>query len=1220
MQQRPSSIKSSRKPKQGSGRSSRVLFRWGIVLFSLLASISFGISFVDFSRFHNFKREVYRLEKRLHDRQNKLEAIALEALDSSEDLFPNFERIDEDFVVYKYDHDSLCFWSNTLPIAHDEVYTPGGSLMDFLLRGPNRVENFSQYPLFFVSENERYMNLGNAWYVVRTYNRSPYTVITALLIQTEYPFSNSFVRNSVNSHLGLGSHFSIIPVSLDEGYLVLSRDRGSVLFSVLIDVQQYNQQSSLLFQWLSVLLALLSLFCTLRGFSNPNSLWVVLPALGLLRLFCHFIESHIVDVPMVSPTLYADARFSESLLNLIVNNLFVFLGVLSVSLLRKSFSRFFFRLREIPLRSFRRLFLVCLLAVLPLFLMIYIHISFRSVIDNSSIVMEIFKISELSRYSILVYTSFGLLFAALYLLIFFGWPVLINGKSRSILLSQRVLAGYVVAISLYSLLIVSVFGARKEMERNKLWTQRMAMERDPDTEMFLRNLDVSIAVDLQLNSMMQFDMLEQSYELIRHRLTDYFFVPLISKYEIQITTCQPGEDLFVDFTPPAVNCYNFFHQMISSCGTQLFEDSHFFYLDNANGRSSYIGIFPFRSFNGYRDLYIELDSRSVKGMIGYPELLKDQSSGEVSRIPYNYSFAKYVRGELNAFSGNYVYPTQLLEKYPEGSFEVTLKDGYWHCINSFDPNRVIILSRPAHTFFLYVVSFSYLALFYGLILFPSMRFRIRLFWKITPNRSFRRKITFLVVISLIGALVFMGFGSVWFSVKLFNDNNRRTMDEKIATAQSMLEYSFRYLDGLDRVDMEQLSQQLIQLSENVHIDINIYDTKGLLVQTSQPEILEKNLMGRRMNSEAFAMMDRAQLLKYFHKEHIGNLYFYSIYAPLFNVKGKLIGYLNLPYFSKESDIANDITSIVATVANIYILLLLAAILGGTAISNQLGRPLIEVAKKMQRLDLTKQREHINYKGKDELGGLIHSYNKMVDDVAEASQRMAQTEREQAWREMARQIAHEIKNPLTPMRLSLQHLMRLKKEGVPDWPDRFDTLARTLIEQIDILSGAASELSSFSRFYSEEAAPVELNHLIREQCTLFSTGEAVKIYFISEVDPAMIMGRRQQLTRVLVNLISNARQALDGYVSGRIRLHLKRQEGFYALRIEDNGPGVPEKLRERLFTPNFTTKSGGTGLGLAICRSIIEQSQGTISYTSSEWGGACFVILLPVNLPESISSS
>ena len=1188
--------------------NSRLLVRWGGVAFFLLAALFFTLSFLDFSRFHYFKGEIRRMEKRLYDRQSKLEAAAFAALYAPNEEWISQENIGEDFVIYKYHGDSLCSWVNTFSISRDNIYGYGEGLLNILSQNPFNVDSFSQYPLFFVNENARYMNLGNAWYVVKAYHKAPNTVIAALLIQTHYPFSNTFVKNSVNPHLGLRNHFSITPVNADEGYPVFSKSGRSVLFSVLVDVQMYNQQSTILFRWLSVLFALLALFCLLRGFPRAQTLLVVLPSLGLLRWFCTFLEHQMSGTPIVSPTLYADAHFSESLLNLLLNNLFVFFGVSAIVLLRRPFARFFILLREAPLPKVRRLSWMVLLSALPVIVSIYIHTSFSSVINNSTIVMEIFKINELSKYSVLVYASLGLLFTALYLLIFLGWSVWIKRKSRAILLSQKVLAGYIVAVSLYSLITVSVYGTQKEIERNKIWTQKMAIERDPDTELVLRGVDVFISSDLMLGYLMQ---MNQPKELIYERLVDHFFSSIRHRYDIQVTTCQPGVNLLVDGMYPAVNCYIYFNQIISSCGTQLYEDSHFYYLDNANGRTSYLGVFPFRYYGGLVDLYIELDSRSVKEMIGYPELLRDETNRELSHLPINYSFGKYVRGDLNAFSGNFSYPTKSDFIYPVGSFEVVKNSGFLHYINSFDAHTLIILSRPAHTLFLYIVSFSYLALFYGLILFSMMRLKINKFWKTNPNRSFRRKITLLVVVSLMGALFFMGYGSIWFGVKLYNDNNRRVMEEKIQTAQSMLEYSFQYLDGLERVNIEQLGVQLTQLSKNVHIDINIYDTKGWLVQTSQPELIEKYLMGRRMNSKAFEQMDRAHRLTYFHKEHIGNLFYYSVYAPLFNHSGALIGYLNLPYFSKESDIANDLASIVAAIANIYILLLLAAILTGTAISNQLGRPLIEVAKKMQRLDLTKQREHINYKGKDELGGLIHSYNKMVDDVAEASLRMAQTEREQAWREMARQIAHEIKNPLTPMRLSLQHLMRLKKENVPDWADRFDGLAHTLIEQIDILSDAASELSSFSRFYSEEAALVELNHLIREQCTLFSTGEVAKLSFVSEVPSAVIMGRRQQLTRVLVNLISNARQALEGYASGRIRICLAQQGAFYTLCVEDNGPGVPEKLRERLFTPNFTTKSGGTGLGLAICRSIIEQSQGTISYTSSEWGGACFIIKLPV---------
>ena len=195
---------------------------------------------------------------------------------------------------------------------------------------------------------------------------------------------------------------------------------------------------------------------------------------------------------------------------------------------------------------------------------------------------------------------------------------------------------------------------------------------------------------------------------------------------------------------------------------------------------------------------------------------------------------------------------------------------------------------------------------------------------------------------------------------------------------------------------------------------------------------------------------------------------------------------------------------------------------------------------------------------------------------------------------------------------------MKRQGVPDWPDKFDALANTLIEQIDILSETAEEFSSYSRFYSEELSMVELNTLIREQMFLFNTRDDIQLKFNSEIAVAEINTRKTQLTRVLVNLLSNAVQAIPNQESGKIYVSLTREENYYQINVEDSGAGVPENLTNRLFKPNFTTKTGGTGLGLAICRSIIEQSNGKISYMRSQLlGGAKFSVKLPIS-DESIS--
>ena len=226
-------------------------------------------------------------------------------------------------------------------------------------------------------------------------------------------------------------------------------------------------------------------------------------------------------------------------------------------------------------------------------------------------------------------------------------------------------------------------------------------------------------------------------------------------------------------------------------------------------------------------------------------------------------------------------------------------------------------------------------------------------------------------------------------------------------------------------------------------------------------------------------------------------------------------------------------------------------------------------------------------------------------------RLAQTEREQAWSEMARQIAHEIKNPLTPMRLSIQHLIRMKQRNVEGWENKFEDVANSILEQIEILSNTASEFSSFAKFYYEENSVINIYNIINEQKILFDTRDNIKVLFNSDLEDALVFARKGQIIRVIVNLLSNAIQAIEAIGRGYVRISLVRDNNNYIVSIEDNGYGVKEEDINKLFKPNFTTKSSGTGLGLAISRNIIEQSGGTIFYKKSEIGGANFSFTLPI---------
>ena len=217
--------------------------------------------------------------------------------------------------------------------------------------------------------------------------------------------------------------------------------------------------------------------------------------------------------------------------------------------------------------------------------------------------------------------------------------------------------------------------------------------------------------------------------------------------------------------------------------------------------------------------------------------------------------------------------------------------------------------------------------------------------------------------------------------------------------------------------------------------------------------------------------------------------------------------------------------------------------------------------------------------------------------------------------MARQVAHEIKNPLTPMKLQLQMLIFRKQQNDPSWPERFDEASKIILEHIDILVNTANEFSTYAKLGMEKAVEIDRDALLQKEVEMFSSRQDISFTYIG-LGGATVQGPKPQLTRCIVNLLTNAVEAVDQASpadGGKVVVSLRNSitEGYYDIVVEDNGPGVPEENLEKMFTPNFTTKSRGTGLGLAISRSIIEYCKGKIEYSRSfALGGACFTIRYP----------
>jgi nitrogen fixation/metabolism regulation signal transduction histidine kinase len=403
-----------------------------------------------------------------------------------------------------------------------------------------------------------------------------------------------------------------------------------------------------------------------------------------------------------------------------------------------------------------------------------------------------------------------------------------------------------------------------------------------------------------------------------------------------------------------------------------------------------------------------------------------------------------------------------------------------------------------------------------------------------------------------------------------------------------------------------------RLANDTHADINLYDPSGKIIHSTKMDLFRKFILSSRMNPDAYEDIVIRHRSQAFNREKVGAYKYYSLYSPISNYNGKLLAIADIPYFTRGGDLNGDLSYAVATIINVSILLLVVALFFSRLLFSRVTRPLTDLSNKMRSMDVSSAPEHISYTSNDELGLLVDAYNKMVDDVAESTRKMAIAEREKAWSDMARQIAHEIKNPLTPMKLSIQRIMYLKQRNSPGWEDKLDAISRSLLEQIDILSNTASEFSSYAKFYMEDNIAFNLYDVVKEQKDFFDNKENIRISFSYTSDTCMVYARRGQIVRVLVNLISNSIQELENSEGkGFVSLGLSREGDFWKVSVDDNGRGVSPENLEKLFQPNFTTKTSGNGLGLAISRSIIEQSGGKISYSQSELGGACFCFTLPI---------
>ncbi len=390
-------------------------------------------------------------------------------------------------------------------------------------------------------------------------------------------------------------------------------------------------------------------------------------------------------------------------------------------------------------------------------------------------------------------------------------------------------------------------------------------------------------------------------------------------------------------------------------------------------------------------------------------------------------------------------------------------------------------------------------------------------------------------------------------------------------------------------------------------DFSVFRRFSLLA-SSRPELYRASILDNRLSGEAFANTVLLRKDFFVSTEQVGTVTYAVGYKPLF-VDGRLAGVLAIPALYRQKEIDEELAQRNAFVLGAYALVFgLITIVGGI-LAGRIARPLRELTEAAREIGTGNLEVELKPRSSDEVGMLVESFNQMAKELKRSRGELARAARESAWREMAKQVAHEIKNPLTPMKLSMQHLRQAFKDKKADREALLRKITQTVIDQIDVLSRIATEFSNFARMPERKFERLNVQALLRESITLFS--EIKQIEFRSKFSDTdvEIVADRDEVRRVFINIIRNGVQAMER--GGTLTVESKMRDHRCLIRISDTGSGIPPEVRERIFEPNFSTKTDGTGLGLAIAQRIIHDLGGTIKFESQVDKGTTFEIELPV---------
>jgi two-component system nitrogen regulation sensor histidine kinase NtrY len=1105
-------------------------------------------------------------------------------------------------VYHLYDKDVLFGWnSNQLPIGrYQSGLFPGNGLI----------------------------KLNNGWYYCHTLKDGDLTCCVSFCILKDYEFSNAYLRASNPSFWK--QKFQVNLDGNGRRKAILNNKKNVVFWASSLPMETAPLGSN----WGPFILIIAGLLIIYQIQVNfVQNLWAnlfLLLSLVLLRTAVYEIKwpSTWLESDWFSAGFFAFDEWYPDFFSFAVNGFFILFGV---------------RILLSIVRIFKSTWVNSLLVVMPILLWIWIEAQLKIVVNHSDIPLSFEHLFELRLSSYFFFALMGfylytfqktiyvilqlnqqnprlkhwawkpaILFIPFVCLLIFdaNWmdalPLIVilihlvfyNTKERSWSKLSSQLLILTVNAAIISLYLQKLQDA-KDIENRMLYAQQLAQERNINLELAYAQVAPKISNEMWLHR--DFDSLRQQFTKVgfEHVLTQKFFTGIWDGFDIDAELFdQDNQPCFGVDTLKLVRLKKLVKKHSQPSDIQ----NGIYFMPHEEEGLSYVILLR---IDAQRNLALTLVSKRIPEEIGFPRLLISDQAGISSGLE-QYAIGKYAEGRLIHQTGTYNYPLKLTNmRVKNKGNTISEFRGFTHVIVSQQPGSAIIISTP-NEWFSKITSFAFLFVFWGLLLISHQIFKSISIQKQTQwTLSFKVQIAFLVILGL--SLFLYGLGSSLFIGKQFNSYSQQALKDKLDAVQTELSNQTAALDTLDANTIgKQLETKLAKLSSVFKTDLFVFDSDGFLVASSRPKLFAYGLIGEHMNAQAMdALIGRNQ--SYFsHQDQIGTLTYRSAYLPIMNQNSKQLGYINLQLFGQQEAYELQIENFLKAAINVFVLLLAISVFIALLVSNWLIGPLQSVARSVRAFEFGKNNQKINYYNNDEIGLLVRAYNDKLRELEQAAGQLARSERESAWRDLAQQIAHEIKNPLTPMKLHIQHLLRKIESNDSDLQPLLQSTLPSLIDQIDSMARMANEFARFAKLPEPNFEKIALIPFLEQTIQLFDQNQGL-IAFHPNPKNLWIMADKDMLSQVINNLLLNAKQATESVTNPTIELAVKHSTTHLEIQCKDNGIGILESEQERIFTPYFTTKSSGSGIGLSVVRQIVEKHNGKIWFESTPKVGTIFYI-------------